>query len=178
MVRADLTSGPYRWPFYAGLAAVAAAVGIVAAIFASSSPSPANPHPQVAEASAIAFQSLPTSAPEPSSLAVTTKPAKQVVVATDPAEAEVFMGDRSLGTSPLAIEVREGESVELVIKRTGFVTQTAQIDSTLNKRWVKLNRVRPAAGVRPAAPTPPKNEPKPKPKTIGGGEIVNPWGDR
>jgi serine/threonine protein kinase len=179
IITADLVSAPNRWPLYAGLAAIAAAVGIVAAIFASSSPSPANPHPQVAEASAVTVQSVPSVAPEPSALALTAKPVRQVVVATDPPDAEVFTGGRSLGTSPLAVEVREGESLELVIKRAGFVTQTVQIDSTLSKRWVKLNRVRPAAGVpRPAAPATPKNEPKPKPRTIGGGEIVNPWGDR
>ena len=108
-----------------------------------------------------------------------SKPPKQVVVAVDPSDAEVFAGDRSLGTSPLAVEVKEGESLELTIKREGFLPQTVTVDSTMGKRVVKLERARTTAGRVPGPlPTKPEAKPKAKPKkSIGGGEIVNPWGE-
>jgi serine/threonine-protein kinase len=169
----ELGGGRNRWPLYAGMAGVAAAVGIVVAIFASSSPSPASPPVQAASASAVTVESRPGVTPVGEA---TSKPVKQVVVAVDPSDAEVFAGDRSLGTSPLAVEVKEGESLELVVKREGFLPQTVTVDSTMGKRWVKLERVHATAG-RPG-PLPTKPEPKAKPKkTIGGGEIVNPWGE-
>jgi len=173
---AELEGGRNRWPLYAGIAGVAAAVGIVVAIFASSSTSPASPPVQAASGSAATVEPQPSSAPVGEAA---SKPPKQVVVAVDPSDAEVFAGDRSLGTSPLAVEVKEGEPLELTIKREGFVPQTVTVDSTMGKRWVKLERVRTTAGRVPGPlPTKPEAKPRTKPKkAIGGGEIVNPWGE-
>jgi eukaryotic-like serine/threonine-protein kinase len=172
----ELGGGRNRWPLYAGIAGVAAAVGIVVAIFASSSPSPASPPVQAASGSAI------TAEPQPSAAAAgeaASKQSKQVVVAADPSDAEVFAGDRSLGTSPLAVDVKEGESLELTIKRDGYLPQTVTVDATVGKRWVKLERARPSAGRVPGPlPAKPDSKAKAKPKkSIGGGEIVNPWGE-
>jgi eukaryotic-like serine/threonine-protein kinase len=172
---AELAIPRSRWPLYAGIAGVAAAVGIVVAIFASSSPSPASSPTQAASAATASAEPRPSAAPVGESNSRLTK---QVVVAVDPADAEVFAGDRSLGTSPLAVELKEGESKELLVKRDGYASQTVTVDSTMGKRWVKLERAR-ATGGRPG-PLPAKPDAKPKPKTkksIGGGEIVNPWGE-
>jgi serine/threonine-protein kinase len=161
-----------RWPLYAGIAGVAAAVGIVVAILVSNSTSPPSPPTHAASASAAPVEPRPSAAQLGEA---PSKPSKQVVVAVDPSDAEVFAGDRSLGTSPLAVDVKEGESIELVVKRDGFLPQTVTIDYATSKRWVRLERARVNAP-RPG-PLPAKPEPKARRKSIGSGEIVNPWGE-
>ncbi len=169
---AELVRPPNRWPLYAGIAGVFAAVGIVVAIFASSSPSPASSSGVALSASAV-----PEAVPSTAALEETSgKPIKQVVVAVEPSQAVVFDGDKNLGTSPLAVSVEEGEKLELVVKCEGFVSQTVTIDSTMSKRWIKLERARAAARPGPL-PAKPETRPKTKKRSIGGGEIVNPWGD-
>ena len=169
-----------RWPLYAGLAGVLAAIAIVVGIFAKSQPSAAvqPPTPVAAE------PARPVPA-EPAPLAATAAPApvaaKQVMLAAEPIDAHVFQGTEDLGQSPVAISVAEGKSVDLEIRRDGYKSEKVTLDGTKTREIVKLDKVPRAGGVyrpppakkaEPAAATPKK----PK-SAIGGSEIVNPWGN-
>ena len=107
---------------------------------------------------------------------------KQVVLAVEPIDAEVFDGDRSLGKSPVVLEVPEGEVVKLKIMREGYAEKLLDVDGSKDKLLIRMEPEKKAAV--PARPIPkyrpppvrPRPRPKPKPKSkLGGGEIVNPW---
>jgi serine/threonine-protein kinase len=106
---------------------------------------------------------------------------KQVVLAVEPLDARVFRGSDELGTSPLVIGVREGQPVELEIRREGYAAGSITLDGTRPREIVKLTRLpregaqrvpaKPAPAKPSARPVAPKNAAKP----LGDGEIVNPW---
>jgi serine/threonine-protein kinase len=167
-----------KWPIVAGFTGVAAAVGLVVAIFTHSSPSPASP-------SAAALHAEATAAPVPSAAPVSApaEPASAAVaIAVEPIDAEIFRDGASLGTSPVVVQVPEGKLVELNVKRAGYTTQRIVLDGKQPKLMVRLDREKSAAAARPraaaahppAAPTSEAPKPKPRPQ-VGGGEIVNPW---
>jgi serine/threonine-protein kinase len=166
-----------KWPIVAGVAGVAAAVGLVVAIFTHSSPSPASPTVTTPPAE-TAVPQAPVPAPLPAEPA-----SAPVAIAVEPIDAEVFRDGSSLGTSPIVVEVPGGKLVELVVKRSGYASQRIVLDGKQPKLMVRLEREksaatgarpRPAAARPPAAPQPEAPKPKPKPQ-VGGGEIVNPW---
>jgi serine/threonine-protein kinase len=116
-------------------------------------------------------ESAPHAAPGPA--------LKQVIIATEPVAAEIFKGTESLGTSPVSVQVPEGQSVELVIRADGFKESRVAVDTHDPSQSIKLERVpaktKPqkapvAAATKPAAPA----KPKPKP-AIGGSDIRDPW---
>jgi serine/threonine-protein kinase len=170
-----------RWPLYAGVAGVLTAMVIVIAIFTASSKSTAETSPSATGTGAAAIAAPPK--PE-----LTTKPASpptvrkaQVVVAVEPSDAQIFQNGEENGVSPLLLQVPEGESIKLEIKREGYKDQTVEVDGSKQKLVVKLAKV-PGAGrsyVRPAPVTQgPKPKPKPKPRpTITDPGLVNPWGE-
>jgi serine/threonine-protein kinase len=167
-------SGQHRksnWPLVAGLAGVAAAVAIVAAIFAQSSQGRA----QVEPASETQPAPAPP-APPPESLTLS----KQVALAVTPPEAHVFHGEKDLGTSPVVLEVEEGKTATLTVRAEGYKDLEMIVDGSKARESVRLEPL-PKAGGSPRAqprraPEPKADpKPKPKPKPIGGGEIVNPW---
>ena len=171
-----------RFPLVAGAVGVAVAVGLVIAIFAHSSPSPASPP----AATDLAQKPAPVApAPPPPSATAPAAPATTTVaMEVDPDDADVFLNGASLGTSPVAIQVPDGKSVDVEVRRAGYVTREITVDGTQKKLKVKLDKA-PGAVValhphapRPAAPKPAAEEtPKPKPRpSLGGSEIVNPWG--
>ena len=173
-----------RWPLYAGIAGVCAAVGIVVAIFAKSSSSDASEVPTAATSEVSKPKSEPKQEPtvapvDPADLSVT----KQVLLAVEPIDAHVFKGDEDLGESPVMLEVKDGESIDVEVRRDGFKSTTVTVDGSKEKISTKLERI---VGRRLAKPVPKKKSapapaPAPKPKKkkpqIGGGEIVNPWGN-
>ncbi|HVU05545.1 MAG TPA: serine/threonine-protein kinase [Polyangiaceae bacterium] len=166
-----------RVPLIAGAAGVLVAVGLVVAIFANSSPSPASSG--AAPTAAVPAQApAPTAIPAASEELTVTVP---VALAVEPVDADILRDGKSLGTSPVVVEVPEGGVVELEIRRPGYATQKLTLDGKQSKMLVRLDKERPAAvgAYRPRAPVA-KSEPaassKPKPRTnLGGGEIVNPW---
>jgi tRNA A-37 threonylcarbamoyl transferase component Bud32 len=164
-----------RWPLFAGLAGVMAAVGIVVAIFARSMLSTAAPPTQTV----APRPSIPDAAPAPPASEAIPVPTKQILLAVEPNDAEVFDEEKSLGRSPVALDVPEGETLKLSITRDGYKQKELEVDGTKEKLFVELEKEQvtprpvPRPRYRPAArPTP---RPKPKPRPIGGGEIVNPW---
>ncbi len=179
---ASLAERPSRWPLIAGLVGSLAAVGIVVAIFAKSGDSNATTTP-VTEHSAPAERQP---GPEPVSTTTGTQAepaaaaAKQVMLAAEPLDAHVFRGDADLGASPVVIEVPTGQVVEVEIRRKGYKSESVALDGSSARKVVKLDRVAPAGGARPAArPAKPPEKPAEKPpkkKPSGStGEIVDPW---
>jgi eukaryotic-like serine/threonine-protein kinase len=163
-----------QWPLLAGLAGVVAAIAIVAAIFAKSSQSRAQPELQ-AQAKAQATPSATVAPPPQESLTLT----RQVALAVVPQEAHVYDGDRDLGTSPVLLEVEEGKTLALSVRMDGYKELELNIDGSQPRETAKLDRLPRAGGVaRPSAKKQPETKPEAKPKKkpgIGGGEIVNPW---
>jgi len=171
-----------RWPLYAGVAGVLAAIGIVVGIFAKSQSSAALQTPATAATSdSTATKADPNSALVPAS--TPTAPAvtsKQVMLAAVPIDAHVFRDSEDLGQSPVLVAVEEGRAVELEIRREGYKTDKITLDGSKTREVVKLDRItragavyRPTTAKKPEASTPTK---KPK-SAIGGSEIVNPWGN-
>jgi serine/threonine protein kinase len=163
-----------QWPLIAGLAGVAAAIAIVGGIFAKSSQSRAEPD-------GLASAQL---APAPAPVAPPQEPvtlSKQVALAVVPAEAHVFHGEKDLGTSPVVLEVEEGQTIELSVRMEGYKDLALALDGSKARESVKLERLPTKTGYVPRAPSkkptePKATEPKSKKKSgIGGGEIVNPW---
>jgi hypothetical protein len=163
----------------AGAAGVAVAVGLVVAIFAHSTASPASPPASAALPAETA--SPPPAVPATANDAVPTLP---VAIAVEPLDAEVSRDGVSLGTSPIVVGVPEGKTVELFIKRSGYVSQHLSLNGKQSKMMVRLEHEKPA--VTPARPRPPAHQPapppvqdtpkpRPRPPQVGGGEIVNPW---
>jgi serine/threonine-protein kinase len=165
-----------KWPLVAGLTGVAAAIAIVAAIFARSSQSRAAPD------AATAIQPAPL---KPAAAPTAEQPAapasKQVAIAIAPPEAHVFQGEEDLGTSPVLLEVPPGKTVTLRARMDGYKDLEIKVDGSNPRESFKLERA-----VTRGAPTPqrpvaikkvePKPESKPKkPSGIGGGEIRDPW---
>jgi len=165
-----------RWPLYAGLAGITATVLIVIGIFAASVDSTASTTPSVPEPE-------PIKTVEP---VTPTAPAKkQVMIAVEPIDSQVFQGDKNLGSSPVVVEVEPGGKLEIELRREGYKTRKLSLDGSKPTQSVKLERdvkvaLRtpvPRQKPRPEPEKPPaETKPKIKPKpAIGGGEIVNPW---
>jgi eukaryotic-like serine/threonine-protein kinase len=158
-----------KWPLLAGVAGVAAAVAIVGGIFAKSSQSGAQP-------SAVATHREPAQpvSPAPAPAAPATK---QVALAVAPSEAHVFDGDRDLGTSPVLLSVEEGKPLKLSARMDGYKELELLIDGSSPRESAKLERLPAKVGNVPRPQpkkTPESAKPEPK-KTLGGGEIVDPW---
>ena len=174
-----------RWPLYAGVAGVLAAIGIVVGIFAKSQSSAAL---QTAQNTATA-EGAPGRVVDPNAAAAApaspvTPPvsSKQVLLAAVPIDAHVFRNTEDLGQSPVMVAVEDGHAVELEIRRDGYKTDKVTLDGSKTREIVKLDKLgRSGAAYRPAAGASKKVEPSApakKPKSaIGGSEIVNPWGN-
>lgn len=173
-----------RWPWFAGgaLAAVALVVAVVAKSGTSSAP-PVEPlGPENAAATQLAKTPASKGEPEVAVVPPEVPPvSRQVVLAVEPIDAHVFRGETDLGQSPVFVDINEGEQAVLEIKRDGFETQTVVLNGSEGRRSIKLTaEVKEPPPVRRAPPRPkpkPTERPKATPKpSIGGSEIINPWG--
>lgn len=177
--------GRAPWPLYLGLGAVAGVLVLLGVVFARSGDP--QPEPQVSAAPdtrMAAQQALPSSGatssptPAPSPAAVSAAPApaparKQVVLAVAPLDAHVHRGEEDLGTSPVLVELAEGETVTLRVSRKGYREAIVKVDGSEQKLSVALEPertvARPSASAKASAPKP--AAPK-KPSSL---DIVNPW---
>ncbi|HEY3498963.1 MAG TPA: serine/threonine-protein kinase [Polyangiaceae bacterium] len=105
---------------------------------------------------------------------------RQVLVATEPISARIFKGSEDLGVSPVSVDVPEGQSVELSIKADGFRDMRVVVDGTETRQSIRLERTataRPKTGKAPVPTAKPTARPQPgKRPSMGGGEIIDPWG--
>ncbi|MFO0568794.1 MAG: serine/threonine-protein kinase [Polyangiaceae bacterium] len=170
----ELGAGRSRFPMYAGIAGVMAAVGIVIGIFALGSNGKAQPEgtsSATAQPSPTPTTKAPEPAPEPA------KPAKkQVVIAIEPIDAHVFSGSDDLGASPVLIELGDGEKKTVELRRDGFKPKELTVDGSEAKLSVKLVRIPGARYIPPKKPD--EKKPGGKPgggKTGGDPTIVDPW---
>ena len=174
-----------RWPLYAGVAGVLAAIGIVVGIFAKSQSSAALQAAQnIATAEGAASRGVePNAAAARASAPLTPAvTSKQVLLAAVPIDAHVFRNSEDLGQSPVMVAVEDGHSVELEIRRDGYKTDKVTLDGSKTREIVKLDKLsRAGSAYRPPTAASKKVDlgaPAKKPKSaIGGSEIVNPWGN-
>jgi hypothetical protein len=81
---------------------------------------------------------------------------REVLVSVTPADATIERDGASLGESPVAIHLAEGEEATLVISRKGYKTKTATLSGAEPKQAFALEAVAaPAARPAAAAPKPP-----------------------
>jgi serine/threonine-protein kinase len=168
-----------RFALYAGVAGVLVAIAIVVGIFAKSHTSSAVQTPVSAQATAPAkAPSELASAPQAQQPQVPAS--TQVALAALPFDSHVFRGTEDLGQSPVMVVVEAGKRVELEIRHDGYKPEKVSLDGAKTREVVQLEKVA-RAGVVYRPPPPKKGEPgaatkKPRP-SIGGSEIVNPWGN-
>lgn len=166
------------WSLLVGITgAVAAAVLVVGVI--RSSQSSAQPEP--ARAPLAAASTAPSEADAAPVAQDGFTLSKQVALAIVPQGAHVFDGDRDLGTSPVLLEVEEGQTRTLSVRMEGYKDKELVIDGSEARKSVQLERAsRAGAGatLRPISKRAEvKADPKAPPKkaSLGGSEIVNPW---
>lgn len=167
----------HNWPLYTGVAGGLAAIGIIAAIFAQSNPgdtlqrstAPIEPVPAVSGPvpGPRPVESVSTSA---QSATTETKVVHRVVLATEPENAQVSRDRKSLGTSPVLVEVEDGKPVVLEIAKKGYKTRQVTIDGSDKKPRVRLEPV--------AAWQPPRGGAKPAKPKSGPTDIGDPWKGR
>jgi eukaryotic-like serine/threonine-protein kinase len=163
-----------RWPLYAGLAGVLAAVVIVVAIFAQST-----------AGRATQVDHKPTVVPTPASAVPIVEAkhedshaARQVVLAAQPLDAHGFIANVDVGPSPIVVDIPEATTKVIEIRRAGFVTKSVALDGTEGRLSVVLDR----RSGRRDVPRPTTSSKNGKPSssshsnaTLGGGEISDPW---
>jgi serine/threonine-protein kinase len=114
-----------------------------------------------------------TTGPAPAREPQKPAPTRQVLIASAPGDARIFRGDQDLGTSPVGIDVPEGESFELTIKAPGYKDARVVIDGSETRHLIQLERI----AAKPKAAKPPAPAPKPTVKRPAlGSDIVDPWG--
>jgi tRNA A-37 threonylcarbamoyl transferase component Bud32 len=150
-----------RWPLYAVIGAVATLVGIVGVVLARGGNSTAHPGPTPPATTSVATAAPVPTPPLPSATLAPTAssaPAHQVLVSVVPPDAAITRDGQSLGTSPVALALADGEVANLVITRRGFQQKTVGVDATQPKVSLKLDRdfgPAPPAGAGGGAKKPP-----------------------
>ncbi|HEY5957483.1 MAG TPA: serine/threonine-protein kinase, partial [Polyangiaceae bacterium] len=140
----------HHWLLYSGVAGVLAALGIVAALASLSDGSP----PTQAQARASAAASVPSPNGAAAAQAIASSAAihpndetttiRQVVLATEPIDAQVFLDGKNIGSSPVLVDVTDGQTARLEIRRTGYKNREVSVDGSEGRLSVKLDRAAPA----------------------------------
>lgn len=173
-----------RWPLYAGVAGVLAAIGIVVGIFAKSQSSAALQTQGTLTADGAPSKPVHPNAVVIPAVARPTAPAvasKHVLLAAVPIDAHVFRNTEDLGQSPVMVTIEEGQSIELEIRRDGYKTDKVTLDGSKTREVVKLEKLaRAGAAYRPApSKKVDSSTAAKKPKSaIGGNDIADPWGGK
>jgi serine/threonine-protein kinase len=148
-----------RWPLYALMGAVATVVGVAAVVFiAKSSSGKAETLPQappVVIAPGPGVPVVPAVTLQPPAPVVDTK--REILVSVSPPETTISQDGRSLGQSPVALHLADGESATLVFTCKGYKARTVVVGSREPKQTFVLEAVappwkppsRPAAGSVP-----------------------------
>jgi serine/threonine-protein kinase len=165
-----------RWGLIAGGVGVAVAVGLVAMILGRDTETAAQPPPPP---SAPVTTVTKTAETTPTATATVEPVVKmsEVLVGVLPMDTEVFQGDKNLGKPPVKVQVPEGKTITIELRRAGYTTKTVELDGKNAKQNFTLEKARPAAGANPGpakggtGPAKPPGTSRPS----GGGDIVDPW---
>jgi serine/threonine-protein kinase len=171
------------WPLIAGVAGITAAVALAVALFATGNKNDAAL--AGANANANAEKPVSASAANPAGEAAPATRAaapavKSVALAVEPLDAHVFNGNVDLGPSPVMVDVPVGSRVELQIVRAGYKPGKVTLDGSEARKVVSLDKVAGRNVPRALAAAKPEKAPAAPAKkrpSVGGGDIVNPWGN-
>ena len=92
---------------------------------------------------------------------------RQVLIATEPVAAQIFIGTEPLGMTPVSVPVPEGQNVELAVRADGFKESRFLIDGTVARLSVTLERI--AVSDKLAAPGSKRSVMRLR------SEIIDPW---
>jgi eukaryotic-like serine/threonine-protein kinase len=170
------------WGIYAGIAGIAAAVGIVSVIFFFGNKTDAKQgsQPGSSATAAVTAPAKTTAKPEVSS-ALAKPPevkGKSVQLVSEPSDAEAFQDNESMGKLPIKIVVPEGKTLTIELRRDGYKTKELKIDGKKDRIDAKLVKTtKTGSGAAPNTANtnivrpPPIRRPPPTP----GGDIIDPW---
>lgn len=168
----------HSWPLYAGVAGVLAAVGIIAALVATAGEASHRKARTVASSS-LAGESATSSRSTAPDANVNVVPVEetttvhQVVLATEPIDALVFLDGKNIGSSPVLVDVVEGQTAKLEIRRSGYKSREVTVNGSEGRLSVKLDRATgPAA--RPAKGSG-RGSARSKRPAIGPSDLGDPW---
>jgi hypothetical protein len=161
---------------YAGVTGILVACALVVAVFLQSSSSKAQVSP--ASPMASATTAIPTGTPAApvieSKPVDVSPPVTAVLFAAEPLDAHVFDSDTDLGSTPINLDVPNGASLKLEVRRPGYRSRTIVVDGSEKRVSVKLA----PASDHPRA-TRPVGKGKARPKSPDRpSEIINPWATR
>jgi serine/threonine-protein kinase len=155
-VNASAPDRKRRWPLVTAMAVLAACTGIVGVVVVSKTASgrsptvsvPAPPPPLASAANVVPAAPPPEPSPAPVK--------HEVLVSAVPADATIARDGVTLGQSPVALQLEDGEDAVLVVTRKGYKTRTVHVDPTGSKVAITLDvnapGKTPAAKPAPAGP--------------------------
>ena len=97
---------------------------------------------------------------------------RQVVLATEPIDAHIFRDGNDLGISPAIVEVTEGTSAILEIRRAGYKTKQVKVDGSEGRLSIRLDKNSP---VRRSGSSSHRSQTR-RSNSFGSSEIADPWG--
>jgi serine/threonine-protein kinase len=170
-----VTQRRHNWLMYTGVAGLLAAVAIVSAIVAQSARTDSSSRRRAKTVGTVDQQpSLPApSSPKPNE--PTVRPAaettvRQVVLATEPLDALVYLDGKNIGSSPVVVDVVEGQQAKLEIRRSGYKTKEVSVDGTEGRLSVRLEKT--------GAVRPPPRATGSKSKGAAPTDLGDPWAKR
>jgi serine/threonine-protein kinase len=135
-----------RLGLYAMIAGVTAVVAIAIVVLVRPSTTTAQPPAAIVANANVTPPSAASAAAPADSATAAPAATKQVLLAVQPIDAKVTRDGQDLGSSPIAIALKDGEVATLVAKRAGYRDQTIAVDGTQPKMLVKLAAVPAARG--------------------------------
>jgi len=161
-----------RWPLYLGLGGTSTAALIVtAALLANRRRDAAVPADAMPATSDAGKTPSPDAPPPPNKINVEPiqLPVKtSVSLSVSPADSHVFQDGKDLGSKTVSLEVEEGSSMELEIRRRGYKTKKLSVDGSQTKVSVRLERETTLIRRKPPEDKPPVKNPR-------DDEVVSPW---
>ncbi|MFO1464440.1 MAG: serine/threonine-protein kinase [bacterium] len=160
---------PSRWPIIGGIAGAGGVAALIAALLLMRQSKTG----AVASSDAAASGSVPPPAPSPSLAPDRVTEKREVRVSVDPVDAHIFQGDKDLGNNSAVFQVEKDGTIEIEVRRDGYVTKTIVLDGSHPEEKVKLEREPKRPKPKPSAGGP-ATAPKPK-SSRPGDEVVVPW---
>ncbi len=128
-----------RMPLFAVIGAVGSLALVALVVLLMGTNGKRNNVAIVPASAAIAGDTTMTSPSATASAPVTdATPTKLVLIGTDPTDARITRDGVDLGSPPVALQVPQGQTINITVTRLGFASQTLSIDSSSPKQLVKL----------------------------------------